>query len=61
VGILKRTYERVSNGTEPKATIPKPRRMTPGPKPEMFKIKVDWKETVKQSLTKKKLQNGWPK
>jgi hypothetical protein len=32
-----------------------------GPKPEVIKVDGDWRDAVKQSLTKKKPANGWPK
>jgi hypothetical protein len=35
--------------------------MVPGPKPDVLKIKGDWKKAVKKSLEKKKPPSGWPK
>ncbi len=43
---------------------PKPlsgKRVAPGPKPEVLRIKGNWQDAVKQSLQKKKPANGWPK
>ena len=37
------------------------KKLTPGPEPEILKIKGDWKEAIKKSLTKKKPREGWPK
>jgi len=34
---------------------------TPGPKPERLKLKGNWKDLVKKSLSKKKPGEGWPK
>jgi hypothetical protein len=34
---------------------------TPGPKPNVLKIKGNWKDAVKKSLAKKKPAGGWPK
>ena len=33
----------------------------PGPKPSLLKIKRNWQDAVKKSLTKKKPPEGWPK
>jgi hypothetical protein len=33
----------------------------PGPKPDVLKIRGNWKNAVKQSLQKKKPPEGWPK
>jgi len=33
----------------------------PGPKPDMLKIRGNWKDAVRQSLQKKKPAEGWPK
>jgi hypothetical protein len=44
----------------PKTAKKKP--TTPrGPKPEVLKIKGDWKAAVKKSLAKKKPTDGWPR
>jgi hypothetical protein len=34
---------------------------TPGPKPDVLKIKGSWQAAVKKSLEKKKPPEGWPK
>jgi hypothetical protein len=34
---------------------------TPGPKPDILKIKGNWQDAVKRSLQKKKPKEGWPK
>jgi len=34
---------------------------TPGPKPDVLKLKGPWQQAVKQSLQKKKPAEGWPK
>jgi len=34
---------------------------TPGPKPDVLKIKGNWRDAVKKSLAKKKPAGGWPK
>jgi hypothetical protein len=34
---------------------------TPGPKPDMLKIRGNWQAAVKKSLAKKKPPDGWPK
>jgi hypothetical protein len=39
----------------------KPKKNTPGPKPEVLKIAGDWRDAVKKSLEVKKPANGWPK
>lgn len=39
--------------TKPKAS--------PGPKPDVLKLKGPWQAAVKQSLEKKKPASGWPK
>ncbi len=31
-----------------------------GPKPQRLKIDGDWREVMKESLTKKKPPEGWP-
>ena len=33
----------------------------PGPKPDVLKIRGNWKNAVRQSLQKKKPPEGWPK
>ena len=35
-------------------------RATPGPKPELLKIKGNWKEAITKSFEKKKPAKGWP-
>jgi hypothetical protein len=37
------------------------KKQTPGPKPEVLKIKGPWQDAIKESLTKVKPENGWPK
>jgi hypothetical protein len=37
------------------------KKATPGPKADRLKLKGDWKALVKQSLSKKKPAEGWPK
>lgn len=37
------------------------KQATPGPKPDVLKIKGNWKDAVKKSLAKKKPASGWPK
>ena len=39
----------------------KPKKKTPGPKPETLKINGAWQDAVKKSLDVKKPQEGWPK
>lgn len=39
----------------------KKRRATPGPKPDVLKIKGDWRMAIKKSFQKKKPPEGWPK
>ena len=34
---------------------------TPGPKPDVLKLKGKWQDAVKRSLQKKKPVDGWPK
>jgi hypothetical protein len=41
--------------------MPKEQKTTPGPIPERLKIKGDWRDMVKLSLTKKRPKRGWPK
>ena len=36
-------------------------KTTPGPKPELLKVKGNWKQAIKKSLAKKKPPEGWPK
>jgi len=36
-------------------------RATPGPKPDVLKLRGNWKNAVRKSLTKKKPPSGWPK
>ena len=44
-----------------KKTKPAKKKATPGPKADTLKIRGDWRDAVKQSLTKKKPAGGWPK
>jgi len=39
----------------------KPKKKTPGPKPETLKINGAWQDAVKKSVQKKKPPEGWPK
>jgi len=39
----------------------KPKKKTPGPKPELLKINGAWQDAIKKSLDVKKPQEGWPK
>jgi hypothetical protein len=32
-----------------------------GPKPELIRIQMDWKDAVKKSLARQKPVRGWPK
>jgi hypothetical protein len=41
--------------------IKKQKTAAPGPKPEMLKLKGNWRDALKQSLQKKKPKEGWPK
>ena len=43
---------------KPKSSKPK---SSPGPKPDVLKLKGKWQDAVKQSLNKKKPPEGWPK
>jgi hypothetical protein len=43
-----------------KAITKKP-SATPGPKPDLLKIKGNWQAAMKKSLTKKRPPEGWPK
>jgi hypothetical protein len=36
------------------------KKATPGPKAERLKLKGNWKDLVKKSLSKKKPAEGWP-
>jgi len=36
-------------------------KSSPGPKPDVLKLKGRWQDAVKQSLKKKKPPEGWPK
>jgi len=42
-------------------TKPAKPRSNPGPKPDVLKLKGNWKNAVKKSLQKKKPAEGWPK
>jgi len=44
-----------------KSKLTRKKKETPGPKPEIIKIEGDWHNAIKQSLSKKKPVNGWPK
>jgi len=46
--------------TKKKASTKK-RASAPGPKPDVLKIKGDWRAAIKKSLQKKKPAEGWPK
>ena len=37
------------------------KKATPGPKADGLKLKGNWKDLVKKSLSKKKPAEGWPK
>jgi hypothetical protein len=37
------------------------KKATPGPKAERLKLKGNWKDVVKKSLSKQKPAEGWPK
>jgi hypothetical protein len=37
------------------------KKATPGPKADRLKLKGNWKDLVKKSLSKKKPPEGWPK
>jgi hypothetical protein len=39
----------------------KPKKKTPGPKPEVLKIDGHWQDAIKKSLDAKKPPEGWPK
>jgi hypothetical protein len=36
-------------------------KSAPGPKPDVLKIRGNWKDAVRQSLQKKKPAEGWPR
>jgi len=36
-------------------------KSAPGPKPDMLKLRGNWKNAAKHSLQKKKPPEGWPK
>lgn len=36
-------------------------KSSPGPKPDVLKLKGPWQDAVRQSLKKKKPPEGWPK
>jgi hypothetical protein len=38
-----------------------PPNTTPGPKPDLLKIKGNWQDAIKKSFGKKKPPGGWPK
>ena len=44
-----------------KASKTDKQRITPGPKPDILKIKGNWQDAIKKSLKKKKPESGWPK
>lgn len=46
---------------EIKPESPKPPKAKTGPKPDVLKIRGKWQDAVRQSLTKKKPPEGWPK
>lgn len=50
-----------TNEVMPKTKDNAKKRETPGPKPEMLKIKGNWKDAVTKSFQKKKPSEGWPK
>jgi hypothetical protein len=37
------------------------KKQTSGPKPEVLKINVNWRDAIKKSLEVKKPADGWPK
>jgi hypothetical protein len=39
----------------------KTERKPPGPAPEVLKIEGDWKDAMKQLISKKRPVGGWPK
>jgi len=45
----------------PKPTSSRKKKATPGPKPDLLKIKGDWEQAIVRSFKKKKPVNGWPK
>ncbi len=44
-----------------KKTLSKVPPTPPGPKPDLLKIDIDWKDAIKKSLEKKKPATGWQK
>lgn len=40
---------------------PKRTKEAPGPKPDRLVIEGDWREAVRDALTKKRPKRGWPK
>jgi hypothetical protein len=44
-----------------KESKPLKKAATPGPKPQMLKIKGSWEKAVTNSFKKKKPPEGWPK
>jgi hypothetical protein len=44
-----------------KKTKPSKKKATPGPRPDLLKIDIDWQKAVQKSLEKKKPADGWPK
>ncbi len=44
-----------------KSKRPAKPRAKPGPKPEVLKIKGDWRKAIKSSLAKKRPPTGWPR
>jgi len=48
----------------PKMEKKKPHKkqpIPPGPRPDLLKIDMDWKDAIKKSLEKKKPETGWPR
>jgi len=41
--------------------VKKQKTAVPGPKPDILKLKENWRDAIKQSLQKKKPKEGWPK
>jgi hypothetical protein len=37
------------------------KKATPGPKAERLKLKANWRDLVKKSLSKRKAAEGWPR
>jgi len=50
---MKSTNSKRKKSDRPKAS--------PGPKPDVLKLKGRWQDAVKQSLKKKKPPQGWPR